>query len=161
MPWLLTLVLFLLQSLLTPLLAPYSPPDLLLVAALFGLGRFGLPQALLAAYGLGLVQDVAGSGIIGLHALGLAAGVFCGSWAVQRESFLQGSLPNQLVTVGLALFGKWLAFGLLLIYLGQGQPLGSTLQTASLELLFTLLVTALLHPLLKMLSRRRERTFYL
>lgn len=161
MLWLLTLFLFLLQSLLTPLLAPYPPPDLLLIAALFWLGRFGLPRALLLAYGLGLLQDLAGSGTIGLHALGLAAGVFCGSWAAHRDGFLQGSLPSQLVTVGFALFGKWLAFALLLLYLGQGQPLGSTLQAASLELLFTLLVTALLHPLLSAISRRRERTFYL
>lgn len=161
MPWLFILVLFLLQGLLTPLLAPYTPPDLLLLAALFGLGRFRLPQALLLAYGLGLLQDVAGAGLIGLHALGLAAGVYCGSWATQREGFLQSSLPTQLVTVVLAWFGKWLAFGLLLLYLGRGQPLGSTLQTAGLELLLTLLATALFHPLLKVLSRRRERTFYL
>lgn len=160
MPWLLTLLLFGLQSLLTPLLAPFSPPDLLLLAALFSLGRVRLLQALLLAYGLGLLQDVAGSGFVGQHGLGLASGVFFGSWAVSRGGFLQNSLPTQLGAVCLAWFGKWLAFSLLLSYLGRGQPLGALLQTASLELLFTLGVTALLHPLLNVMTRRRERTFY-
>lgn len=69
-------LLFVLQGALTPLLTPWPPPDLLLLAALLSLWERPLPQGVALAYLLGLLQDVAGGGVIGVHALGLAAGVF-------------------------------------------------------------------------------------
>ncbi len=160
MVWLLTLALIALQSLLSPLLTPYPPADLFSLAALTFMGRFRLPAVLLVAYALGLVQDAVGSGQLGLHALGLAAGVFGGSLAAPRTAFLHAGLARKAIVLCLAWSCKWLTFTLLLTYLGHAQPAAVLGQSAGLELALTLTVTALLHPLFLTLPRRRER-FYL
>lgn len=160
MRFLLIVLLFTLQGVLTPLVAPWPPPDLLLLAALLPLGRRPLWQAVGLAYLLGLAQDVAGGGVPGLHALALAAGVFVAGVVVPGGLGRAG--PGwQLLALLAALAGKWAALLLLLTYAGQPAPLAETLRVGPLEALFTVAGCVLLQPLLNRVHRRRERSLYL
>lgn len=152
---------FISQGLLTPLLSPWPPPDLLLAAAL-PLGRTPLWKPVLLAYLLGGVQDLAGGGALGLHALGLAAGVFVAGLVVpERLESGRAGLRRQLLALAVAFVGKGAAWTLLLAFLGQSDPLRETLRVVPLEALLTLGVVALLHPLGTRLARRNERRLYL
>ena len=157
----LILLFFILQGLLAPLLAPWPPPDLLLLAALLPLGRRPLWQVVGLAYLLGLAQDAAGGGVMGLHALSLAAGVFVAGLVLPP-----GLEPNRaglgwllLALLG-ALAGKWAVLALLLGYLGQSAPLAEVLRVGPLEALVTAAVLCLLSPLLGRVSRRSARRLY-
>lgn len=162
MLWLLTLLLFFLQGVLTPLLSPAPPPDLLLLAALLPLGQLRLWQGVALAYGLGLLQDVAGGGVLGFHALGLAGGVFLAGLVLSPQlSLLRAGWVSQVAALGLAFAGKWVVFAVLLVYLGRGSSLPEVVRVGGLELFLTFAALLLLHPLLKRLTRRRERSFYL
>lgn len=153
---------FVFQSFLTPLLSPWPPPDLLLVAALWPLGRTPLWRLLLLAYGLGGVQDLVGGGGLGLHALGLAAAVFVAGLGVpERLELGRAGLGWQLSAVALAFMGKGAAWTLLLALLGQPAPLNETLRVVPLEALLTLGAVALLRPLSTRFARRSERRLYL
>lgn len=162
MRFLLIVLVFILQGFLTPLVAPWPPPDLLLLAALLPLGRRPLWQAVGLAYLLGLAQDVAGGGVPGLHALALAAGVFVAGVVVPGGLELSRAGPGwQLLALLAALAGKWAALLLLLTYAGQPAPLAETLRVGPLEALFTVAGCVLLQPLLNRVHRRRERSLYL
>lgn len=150
--------LFALQGTLTPLLAPWSPPDLLLLAALFWLWRWPLPQGVALAYLLGLLQDLAGGGVLGLHALGLAAGVFVAG-SLMGFGRARSGFFRCVAALLVALAGKWVVFALLLSYLGGGAPLEEVWRVAPLELLLSVTALALLQPLLTWLERTsRPRT---
>jgi rod shape-determining protein MreD len=155
---LLALLLLVLQGILTPLLEPYPAPDLVLLAALLSLERLRLGRAVLLAYGLGMLQDLTGSGVLGFHALGLAGGVFCAGWVTTRGNGTWGARALALVA---ATLGKWLVLTLLLGYLGDLPPLPSILGEGGRELLATLAALSLLHPLLNVATRSRTRRYYL
>lgn len=144
--------LFALQGALTPLLVPWPPPDLLLLAALFWLWRWPLLQSVALAYLLGLLQDLAGGGVLGLHALGLAAGVFVAGSLTGFGRARPGFLRYGAALLA-ALTGKWVVFALLLSYLGGGASLAEVWRVAPLELLLSVTALALLQPLLAWLER--------
>lgn len=115
---------------------------------------------MLFAYLLGGVQDLAGGGVLGLHAFTLAAAVFAVGLAVGPYSGRVG-LGGKLLVIAVAFVGKAAAWTLLLTFLGQADPLRETLRVVPLEALLTLAVVALLHPLSARLARRSERRLYL
>lgn len=155
------LLLFILQGLLVPLLSPWPPPDLLLLAALLLLGRRPLPQVVGLAYLLGLAQDAAGGGVLGLHALALAAGVFVAGVLLPAGLELsRAGLGWLLLALLGALAGKWAVLALLLGYLGQSAPVAVVLRVGPLEALVTAAVLCLLSPLLGRVSRRSARRLY-
>lgn len=159
--WPLAFVLFLLQGLVTPLLAPWPVPDLLLLVALLPLGRVRLWQALSLAYFLGALQDVAGGGVLGLHALGLAGGVFVAGLLLPHGTvLLRAGLGWQGVSLAAACAGKWLVFAVLLSYLDVAYSVSGMLRTGGLELLLTLASLLLLHPLLNRLAYSQKRLSY-
>lgn len=153
------LLLFVLQGVVPPLLTPWPPPDLLLLAALLASWRRPLPQGVALAYLLGLLQDIAGGGVIGVHALGLAAGVFVAGSVVGF-----GRARPHLLRYGAALLaavaGKWAVFALLLGHLGQPAPLAEVWRVAPLELLLSVVALLLLHPLFTWGYRNRARGVY-
>lgn len=157
----LILLFFVLQGLLAPLLSPWPPPDLLLLAALLLLGRRPLPQVVGLAYLLGLVQDTAGGGVLGLHALALAAGMFMAGLVLPSDLEPgRVGLGRLLLALLGALAGKWAMLALLLGYLGQPAPLAEVLRVGPLEALVTAAVLCLLSPLLGRVARRSARRLY-
>lgn len=146
----------------TPLLSPWPPPDLLLVVALLPLGRTPLWRLVLLAYVLGGVQDLAGGGVLGLHALALAGAVFTAGLVLpERPGSDRAELGGQLLTLTAAFVGKGVVWTLLLTFLGQAAPLGETLRVVPLEALLTLGAVAFLYPLSSRLARRSEWRLYL
>lgn len=157
----LILLFFVLQGFLAPLLSPWPPPDLLLLAALLPLGRRPLWQVVGLAYLLGLAQDVAGGGVMGLHALALAAGVFVAGVVLPSGLELsRAGLGWQLPALLGALAGKWAVLTLLLGYLGQRAPVAEVLRVGPLEALLSVAFLCLLSPLLGRVSRRSARRLY-
>ncbi len=120
--------------------AQISPPDLFLLTGVALAHRLRPLAALLTAYGLGLVQDVLGHGLIGLHAAGLAAGVLL---VLLLRTFLSGRGAVQLaVTVTAAVAGQWLAFLALTYWLRNGLVTVGTLQSVLPALLIATLIAA-------------------
>lgn len=119
-----------------------SPPDLFLLTAVALAWRLRPVPALLAAYGVGLLQDVLGHGLIGFHAAGAAGGVLL-LLGVQR--FIQGGGAFQtLLAVTTATAGQWLAFLILTYWLRSGLVTVSSLTTVlPITLLGTLLLSGL------------------
>jgi hypothetical protein len=157
----LILLFFVLQGLLAPLLSPWPPPDLLMLAALLPLGRRPLWQVVGLAYLLGLVQDMAGGGVMGLHALALAAGVFVGGGVLPSGLELsRAGLGWQLPALLGALAGKWAVMALLLGYLGQSAPVTMVLRVGPLEALLSAAFLCLLSPLLGQVARWSTRRLY-
>lgn len=116
-PWLMILAYFVLliivQGFLGRLLEPLgiAPPDLFLLTGAALAWRWRPVGALLGAYGVGLLQDVLGAGVMGLHAIGLAGAALL-VLAVRR--WLPGEGWRRLVlTVAAALVGQWLTFMLM------------------------------------------------
>jgi len=155
------LLCFALQGFLTPLLSPWPPPDLLLVAALLSLGRPPLWRVVALAYLVGGVQDLVGGGVLGLHALALAAGVFLAGLALPGHLELaRAGLSWQLLALAAAFVGKGAAWTLLLAFLRQPAPLAEVLRVLPPQALLTFGALALLHPLVARLTRRSERGLY-
>ena len=70
------LIVFALQSALYVLLpAGFAVPDIVLLVALTASTRLEPMLGLTLGFGLGLLQDVLGAGLLGFHAAGIAAGV--------------------------------------------------------------------------------------
>lgn len=113
------LTLLLAQGLLSGLFGTLPAPDLFLVAVLTWLGRLAPWQLLLAAYGVGLLQDVIGYGVLGSHAMQLA-GAALAATAVRMQLSGSGVL-ERLVIVVAAQAGKWLVAFALLAWL-SGEP---------------------------------------
>jgi rod shape-determining protein MreD len=105
-----------LSSLLTRL--GVTPPDLfLLTGVAYALRLRSLP-ALLAGYGVGLLQDVLGHGLLGLHAAGVAGGVLV---LVGLRRFITDSgVFQSILTVVSAILGQWAAFLMLTYWLRGG-----------------------------------------
>jgi len=95
-----------------------TPPDLfLLTGVAFALRLRSLP-ALLAGYGIGLLQDVLGHGLLGLHAAGVAGGVLV---LVGLRRFITDSgVFQSILTVVSAILGQWAAFLILTYWLRGG-----------------------------------------
>lgn len=115
------LILLVAQGFLSALLAPVPAPDLFLLAVLTLLWRVRPWQLVLLAYGAGLVQDLMGSGILGTHALALAAAALVAS-LVRAQLSNTGVLERMLV-VFVAALGKWAVMAGMLIWLAGG-PIG-------------------------------------
>lgn len=139
------LILFLSQGLLSALPAPLPAPDLFLLAMLVLMGRFQAWQLVLLGYAIGLLQDIVGHGVLGLHAFGLAAAALAAAFA-QRQISQRGIFARSLI-VTVALCGKWLAIAPLLVWqTGSLVVLLSALQVAPIELVFTLLLSFFILP---------------
>lgn len=133
------------QGLLSALFGTLPAPDLFLVATLTLLGRLVPWQLVVAAYGIGLLQDLVGYGDLGLHAIALAGAALVAS-AVRAQLSGEGLLERLLVVVA-AQAGKWIVGGLLLVWLSgtpEAPPL--LLATAVTETVLTVAAALLLLP---------------
>jgi rod shape-determining protein MreD len=88
--------------------AGLAPPDLFLLTALSLAARLPPLAGLGLGYGLGLVQDALGFGLFGLHAAGVAAGVYA-AYGVRRLLSAETGL-NHAAAVAAAEVVKWLAY---------------------------------------------------
>ncbi len=95
-----------------------SPPDILLLVALFVATRVPLFWALIIGYSIGLLQDILGVGLLGFHAAGIMAGVFASSF-VRRGLSAETSI-NHATAAFTALIAKWLVFIALNYWTRQG-----------------------------------------
>ncbi|MBB6017381.1 Rod shape-determining protein MreD [Deinococcus radiopugnans] len=95
--------------------AGLAAPDLFLLTAVALAWRMAPAWALVAAYGVGLSQDLLGGGVLGLHAAGLAGAVLL-VLLIRRYVADSGPLQVVLSVVG-AVAGEWLTFGLLAYWL--------------------------------------------
>lgn len=139
------LVLLSIQGFLAALLSPLPGPDLFLIAVLTLLWRLPPWQLVAAAYGVGLLQDIVGSGDLGLHAIGLAAAALIASSV--RAQLSQSGLFERMLIVLAALAGKWVVTALLLVWLsGSAESLPGTAAVFAVETVFTLVAAALLLP---------------
>jgi rod shape-determining protein MreD len=143
--WLFYLVLFLIQGFLGTLLLPYPAPDLFLLAVLTLMWRVPDWQLVLIAYGAGLLQDVAGHGEWGIHALGLASAVMLAS--LLRAQLSQKGFFSRLLLVLAALIGKWLmVIPLVMWQRGSFSLSWDVAQVMVIEGIFTLLSSIIIVP---------------
>ena len=124
-----------------------SPPDLFLLTGVALALRLRPLPALMAGYGIGLVQDILGHGLIGLHAAGVAAGVL---FVLGLRKFLSDrGLLQTVVTVTAAVAGQWLAYLAITYWLRGGLV---TVTTVSTVLPVVLVLTLASAPLLERLA---------
>lgn len=139
------LALVLAQSFFGVLLAPLPAPDLFLLGVVILVWRLKPWQLVLVAYAVGLVQDIMGHGVLGIHALGLAAAAL-GAVLVWLQLRQSGLYARTFIVLG-AVFAKWLAIIPLLIWqTGQTRAALDVLRIAPLEIVFTLLVALVVLP---------------
>lgn len=139
------LILVVAQGFLAALLAPIPPPDLFLLGVITLLWRVQPWQLVLVAYGVGLLQDVMGSGVLGVHAFGLAAAALAGSM-VRAQLSNTGTLERMLV-VFVASLGKWLVLGGVIVWLsGNAGALGRVGGVAFVESALTVAAGLLVLP---------------
>ena len=139
------LILLSIQGFLGAALSPLPGPDLFLVAVLTLLWRLQPWQLVVAAYGVGLLQDVVGSGNLGLHAIGLAAAALTASSV--RAQLSQSGVFERILIVLAALAGKWLVTALLLVWLsGSPESLPRTAAVFAVETVFTIAAAAMVLP---------------
>lgn len=133
------------QGFLSALFGTLPAPDLFLVAMLTLLGRLVPWQLVVAAYGIGMLQDLVGYGVVGLHAVGLAAAALTAT-VVRMQLSGTGLLERVLIVVG-AQAGKWLVVAAMLVWL-SGTPEDSTtlLAVAVTETVLTIAAALLLLP---------------
>jgi len=143
-----------LQGFLAVLIEPLPAPDIFLIAALTLLWRLSAWRMVVVAYGIGLIQDLTGHGQLGLHALGLAAGVLVASLVISQIS--QAGMFERLLVVLAASIGKWFILLLLILWLGRRDPLSEVLRLAPLEITFTLLISTILLPIADELLERNS-----
>ena len=130
------ILLIAIQGFLGALLSPIPPPDLFLLAVLTLLWRVPPWSLVLIAYGVGLLQDVIGGGVVGFHAFGLAAGAVV-AVAVRAQLTQSGPLERAVV-IGSALVGKWLVLMGMFAWLAGAVPeIGRFALTAGSEALLT------------------------
>ncbi|HRN19049.1 MAG: rod shape-determining protein MreD [Trueperaceae bacterium] len=99
------LILIVAQGFFAALLAPIPAPDFFLLAVLTLLWRIQPWQLVLVAYGVGLLQDVIGSGVLGTHAFALAAAALAGSMV--RAQLSNAGVLERMLVVFVASMGKW------------------------------------------------------
>ncbi|MDZ7800892.1 MAG: hypothetical protein U5K81_08905 [Trueperaceae bacterium] len=133
------------QGLLSALFGTLPAPDLFLIMALTLLGRIAPWQLVVAAYGIGLVQDVIGFGALGLHAIALAGAALVAS-AVRAQLTGTGVLERLLMVLS-AQAGKWVVAALLLTWLsGTMQDPAQLLAVAVTETVLTTAFALVLLP---------------
>lgn len=122
--------------------AGVPPPDLfLLTGAALG-WRLRPDLALLAAYGVGLGQDLLGGGMIGLHAAGVATGALF--VLVVRRTVANSGPIQAMLTVLAAVLGQWTAFLALTYWLRTDLVSAEVLtRTVPLVFVFTLALSGL------------------
>ncbi|PNY82555.1 Rod shape-determining protein MreD [Deinococcus koreensis] len=141
-PLVLVVLLIALQGLLTRLAdaAGLPAPDLFLLTGAGLAWRMRPAWALVAAYGVGLGQDVLGGGMIGLHAAGIAGGALL--VLLVRRYFANSGPVQGLLTVVMAVVGQWLAFLLITYWLrSELVTVELLIRTVPPALLLTLLVS--------------------
>ncbi|MFC4455712.1 Rod shape-determining protein MreD [Deinococcus sonorensis] len=133
-----------LQGALASLLAPLgvTAPDLFLLTGVALALRLRSVPALLAGYGVGLLQDVLGHGLLGLHAAAVAGGVLLVLGA--RRQLTDGGVVGAILTVVIAILGQWTAFLILTYWLRGGLV---TVDALMRVLPWELALTVLVYPL--------------
>src|SRR5690625_1592670 len=130
------ILLLVFQGLLSSALAPLPAPALFRIAVLTLLPRLTPWQLVLAAYGIGLVQDLGGHGTPGLHALALAGGAMAA--AAISNVLSQTGFAERILTLVAGLAGKWLVMAALLVWLtGEWSSLASVPATLLFDSVFT------------------------
>ncbi|HZX00574.1 MAG TPA: rod shape-determining protein MreD [Trueperaceae bacterium] len=112
------LVLLVSQGFLSALFAPIPAPDLFLLAALTLLWRIQPWQLVLVAYAIGMLQDLIGQGVLGMHALGLAGAALAATFV--RAQLTNSGALERLLVVFVAVVGKWVVLALLFGWLVGG-----------------------------------------
>lgn len=147
------LVLVTVQGFLSALLAPLPPPDLFFVAVLTLLWRLPPWQLVAVAYGVGLLQDVFGHGVLGVHAMALATGALVAAGA--RAQLTGAGLFERLLVVSIGMAGKWAVMLVMLAWLSGGGVLWEdTAAIAVIETLFTVAAAMVLLPWAEALIER-------
>lgn len=119
------------------MLAPLPAPDLFLIAVLTLLPRMNAWQLVLAAYGIGLLQDLSGHGVVGMHALGLAGGALVASFV--STLLTQSGIMERILMLLAGLTGKWLVMAGMSVWLtGTWSTLGTLPATILFDSVFTL-----------------------
>ena len=133
------LLLLVFQGLLTAVMAPLPTPDLFLIAVLTLLPRMNPWQLVLAAYGVGLLQDLSGHGVVGMHALALAGGAMAATAVTRLLS--QSGVMERIIVLLAGLTGKWLVMAGMLVWLtGSWSSLATLPATLLFDSVFTLAV---------------------
>lgn len=133
------------QGFLSAVLSPLPAPDLFLLAMLTLMGRLSPWQLVMAAYGIGLFQDLIGNGVLGLHAFSLAGAAMIATFVTAQLS--QVGFFERLIRLGAAVVGKWLALTALVVWLsGSAESLGSLSVMAIFDAGFTMIVGLWLLP---------------
>ena len=144
------------QGLLSALFGTLPAPDLFLIALLTLVGRVAPWQLVLIGYGIGLFQDLTGFGMVGMHAIQLAAAALVAS--IIRFQLTGGGLLERLALVVGSLVGKWLVGVLLLAWLTGVQEDRITLFAVIMsEMVLTTAAALLLLPWADALLRKRTR----
>nr|WP_221276898.1 Rod shape-determining protein MreD [Deinobacterium chartae] len=119
-----------------------SAPDLFLLTALILAARLPPTWGMLAAYGVGLTQDILGHGLLGLHAAALAGGTLL-FYGVRQ--LLNSNTPlHEAAGIVVAVAGQWATFLILTYWLRSNLV---TVSTLTLVLPLHLLLTLLIFPL--------------
>jgi len=146
------LLLLALQGVMSALFTTVPSPDLFLIAAVSVLWHLRPWNAVLLAFCIGLVQDLAGYGNLGFHALGLAASVLVAS--IVATQIRQSGIFERLVVVLVAVAAKWIVFFCLVSWIHNRNALGEILRVAPLEALFTVALSLIILPIVDGLMKR-------
>ena len=139
------LVLVIAQGFLAAVMTPIPTPDLFMIAVLTLLWRIQPWQLVLLAYGVGLLQDVMGAGVLGIHAFALAGAALAAS--IVRAQLTQSGLFERTLVILSAEAGKWIVLAPLLLWLsGSTEPLVRVAAVASVEAVLTVGAGLLLLP---------------
>lgn len=118
------LVLLVSQGFISALLAPVPGPDLFLLAVLSLLWRIQPWQLVILAYAVGMLQDLVGQGVLGMHALALAGAALSAS--LVRAQLTNSGVLERMLVVFIAVLGKWAVIAVLMAWLTGGPISFST-----------------------------------
>ncbi|MEX2541054.1 MAG: rod shape-determining protein MreD [Trueperaceae bacterium] len=139
------LLLILGQGFLSALLAPLPAPDLFLLAMLTLVGRLAPWQLVSAGYGIGLLQDLIGNGVLGVHAFALSGAAMAA--LVVTAQLSQVGFFERVLKLLAAVVGKWVAMAAMVVWLsGTFETLLSVPLVAAFDLGFTVIVGLWLLP---------------
>ncbi len=140
------LILLSFQGFVGALIAPLPGPDFFLLMALTPIRRLNAWQMVLIAYGIGLLQDLIGHGIFGMHAFALAVGIFMA--LLIKGQFSQGFFA-QILLILTALLGKWMAMTAIIYWLNPkiaSDSFQGIMNILPYEVVFTLVVGIFILP---------------
>ena len=146
------ILLLAIQGVMSAVFTTVPTPDLFLIAALGVLWHFRPWNAVVFAFGIGLIQDLVGYGSLGFHALGLAAAVLVASIVVTQ--IRQSGFIERLIIVLVALVAKWTVFFCIVSLFHNRNPLVEILQIAPLEAVFTVVLSLIILPIIDGLMKR-------